>query len=115
MLDDTQRALLRSIASTIGALAVRCIKDPIAMGSVSTISLMLEALLANEDVDVAAFATIHQAFSLLPHEETSELNKLFGGCLGVCSLVMQYDNDTATQLSSDLYTMWQRYKEAHLN
>lgn len=115
MIDDTQRALLRNIATTIGALAVRCIKDPIAMGSVSTIAVTLAALLSDENVDVAAFDAIHRAFSVLPHEETPELNQLFGGCLEVCSLVSQYDRETATQLSSDLYAMWQRHKEAHLN
>lgn len=85
------------------------------MGSVSTIAVTLEALLSDENVDVAAFEAIYRAFSVLPHEETPELSQLMGGCLDVCSLVVQYDKETATQLSSALYAMWQRHKEAHLN
>jgi hypothetical protein len=115
MIDDTQRALLSSIVTTIGSLVVRCVKDPIALGSVSTLSLTLGVLLSDEDVSPAAFSTIYQAFCDFPHSETSELRCLFGGCLKVCQLAVQYDQEEAMQLSSDLYSMWRSHQESHLN
>lgn len=115
MLDERQRSLLRNIAGTIGSLAVRCVRDPIAMGSVSTLSLVLQALLEEEEVDVAAFAAIHRTFSSFPSDDNPDLNELLRGCLDICTLVVEYDHERALGLSSALFSMWNRYKAAGLN
>lgn len=110
--EETQ--LLRVIASTIGSLGPRVLTDLTACGSVLTLSIALEALLAC-DAPAHTFNALHASFSIFPHDETPQLELLFGGLLEVCVLAQHFDRSAAVDLTDRLFSVWREVQPATSN
>ena len=103
---EDQRVLLRKAAKTIGTLSLRCLHDRMEMGSLLTLSLVLEALLES-DTDPSAYRALRSSFENFPHNEYSELEQLFGALLRLMDLAIDYDRSELEKLTVEIVALHQ--------